>query len=58
MKYPLEIIRLMVSLKNDQGKQGSNKIWKKKREINAVRMKLAIDNKMTRKNKEWDNALQ
>ena len=48
----------MVSLKNDQGKQGSNKIWKKKREINAVRMKLAIDNKMTRKNKEWDNTLQ
>ena len=48
----------MVSLKNDQGKQVNNKIWKKKREINAVRMKLAIDNKMTRKNNEWDNTLQ
>ena len=58
MKSPLEIIRLMVSLKNDQGKQVNNKIWKKKREINAVRMKLAIDNKMTRKNNEWDNTLQ
>ena len=58
MKSPLEIIRLMVSLKNDQGKQVNNKIWKKKREINAVRMKLAIDHKMTRKNNEWDNTLQ
>ena len=58
MKSPLEIIRLILSIKKNQGKQGSNKIWKKKREINAVRMKLAIDNKMTRKNKEWDNALQ
>ena len=58
MKSPLEIIRLMVSLKNDQGKQVNNKIWKKKREINAVRIKLAIDKKMTRKNKEWDKALQ
>ena len=58
MKSPLEIIRLILSLKNDQGKQVNNKIWKKKREINAVRMKLAIDNKMTRKNNEWDNTLQ